>query len=278
MKDLIAYCGLDCENCQARIATVKNDEALREKVALEWSALNGVTITPDMINCEGCRVGGVKTPYCDKLCPIRQCALQSGHATCGRCAELDTCRKVGAIFDHNPDAKRNLTPDHGVEIIEIIGDNYDGKWNKTRVACRGIVIEDGKILLSYMAASDFWMIPGGGLEDGEDEAACCVRELAEETGVCVELSPCVLEIDEYYRDRKYITLYFFGSVVGSCDRKPTADEVRSGMVPRRLPVKEAIAVFAQYADRADLSEIKCGVYQREYAALRRLSEQGKIRL
>ena len=109
MKDLIAYCGLDCEQCQARIATVTNDGALREKTALEWSALNGVTITPAMINCEGCRVDGVKTPYCDRLCPIRQCALKSGHATCGQCAEFDTCKKVGAIFENDPAAKRNLT-------------------------------------------------------------------------------------------------------------------------------------------------------------------------
>lgn len=31
MKQLIACCGLDCESCDARIATVKNDNELREK-------------------------------------------------------------------------------------------------------------------------------------------------------------------------------------------------------------------------------------------------------
>ncbi len=31
MKQLIACCGLDCESCDARIATVKNDDELREK-------------------------------------------------------------------------------------------------------------------------------------------------------------------------------------------------------------------------------------------------------
>lgn len=30
MKQLIACCGLDCESCDARIATVKNDDELRE--------------------------------------------------------------------------------------------------------------------------------------------------------------------------------------------------------------------------------------------------------
>ena len=75
MKELIAYCGLDCESCEARIATARNDNALREKVAALWSELNGVEITSEMINCVGCRIDGAKTPYCESLCPIRQCAL-----------------------------------------------------------------------------------------------------------------------------------------------------------------------------------------------------------
>ena len=75
MKNLIAFCGLDCESCEARKATVENDSELRKKVAAEWSKLNGVEITSEMINCDGCRLDGRKTPFCDSLCPIRQCAL-----------------------------------------------------------------------------------------------------------------------------------------------------------------------------------------------------------
>ena len=35
MNEFIAYCGLDCEKCEARIATMNNDHALRQKVAKE---------------------------------------------------------------------------------------------------------------------------------------------------------------------------------------------------------------------------------------------------
>lgn len=72
MNKFIAYCGLDCEKCEARIATVNNDIQLREKVAQLWTKLNGVKITADMIHCSGCRIDGEKTPYCEALCPIRQ--------------------------------------------------------------------------------------------------------------------------------------------------------------------------------------------------------------
>ena len=53
MNKLIGCCGLDCEKCDARIATVTDDDALREKTAALWTKLNGVTISPEMINCTG---------------------------------------------------------------------------------------------------------------------------------------------------------------------------------------------------------------------------------
>ena len=108
MNSYIAYCGLDCETCEARIATVNNDNDLRKKVAKEWSELNGIEITPEMINCEGCRIDGVKTVYCDSLCPIRQCARGLQVTTCGGCDNLESCQKVGAILQNNAQARKNL--------------------------------------------------------------------------------------------------------------------------------------------------------------------------
>ena len=108
MNDYIAYCGLDCETCEARLATVKNENELRKKVAEEWSALNGVEITPEMINCSGCRIPGVKTVYCDSLCPIRLCAREKQMKTCGSCPEMESCEKAGAIIRNNPDARERL--------------------------------------------------------------------------------------------------------------------------------------------------------------------------
>ena len=108
MKEFIAYCGLDCEKCEARIATVNNDNELRKKVAAEWTEMNHVEITPEMINCAGCRVDGVKTPFCDSLCQIRQCGLAKKIETCGSCGELMTCGKVKMIIGNNKEALENL--------------------------------------------------------------------------------------------------------------------------------------------------------------------------
>lgn len=108
MKEFIAFCGLDCEKCEARIATVNNDDELRKKVAAEWTELNHVEITPEMINCSGCRVDGVKTPFCDSLCHIRQCGLSKKFETCVDCAEFKSCGKIKMIIDNNKEVLENL--------------------------------------------------------------------------------------------------------------------------------------------------------------------------
>ena len=111
MKELIGYCGKDCETCEARIATINDDNELRTKVSKLWSELNDIDITPEMINCTGCRIVGVKTIFCDSICPIRLCALEREYESCADCAELETCDKVAMIFENNADALKNLKGD-----------------------------------------------------------------------------------------------------------------------------------------------------------------------
>ena len=108
-KQLIACCGLDFESCEARIATVTNDDELREKTAQKWSEMNNAKeITAATINCMGCRTEGVKFSYCSDYCEIRKCVNAKGFNTCGDCKEMDTCQIVGALFQNAPNAKQNL--------------------------------------------------------------------------------------------------------------------------------------------------------------------------
>ena len=108
MRKMIAYCGLDCKKCDAYLATINDDQALREKTAKLWAELNNAPILPEHINCEGCRVDGIKTVYCDSLCGIRQCALKKGVTTCGDCPDMEKCQTVGMVISNNPDALKNL--------------------------------------------------------------------------------------------------------------------------------------------------------------------------
>jgi len=107
MKNLFACCGIDCETCDARIATLANDHALREETAKKWSVMYESTITAESINCMGCRVDGVKIGHCD-ACEIRHCVKTKGFETCGNCKELETCQIVGFVLQNVPGARENL--------------------------------------------------------------------------------------------------------------------------------------------------------------------------
>lgn len=108
-KEMMAFCGLDCESCDAYIATILNDQQMREETARKWSDLNGVTIMPEQISCAGCRAAGVKTVYCESLCSIRRCAAAKGVETCGDCPRLRLCSTIAVIIDNNAAALDNLT-------------------------------------------------------------------------------------------------------------------------------------------------------------------------
>ena len=157
-----------------------------------------------------------------------------------------------------------------MKIIETIGDNYFGHWEHTRTACRGIVTRGDEILLSYETRTGQYMIPGGGLEPGESEADCCAREVAEETGVVASVGDCVLEIDEFYEDYKYVSRYFPCRALGETKPCLTEREVEVGMEPRWLPVERAIEEFSRHADYAATDEMRRGLYLREYKALKYL--------
>jgi ADP-ribose pyrophosphatase YjhB (NUDIX family) len=154
-----------------------------------------------------------------------------------------------------------------METLDIYGENQFEKHTKTREACRGIVVLNEKILLTYEVNTDQWFIPGGGLEFNESLEECCVREMAEETGYIVKPFKQYLTINEYYEECFFISHYFVCDIIGETKRKLTEREVQAGLEPRWLPLKEAIEIFSKHQDYADENEMKRGAYLREYNAL-----------
>lgn len=53
------------------------------------------------------------------------------------------------------------------------------------------VLHEGKILLTQREDFETWILPGGGVEDGESLAQAAIRETKEETGLDVELTRLV---------------------------------------------------------------------------------------
>ena len=154
-----------------------------------------------------------------------------------------------------------------MKTVEIIGANAHEHFEKTRIACRGIIIENGQILLTYEENTDQWFIPGGGLEGDETLAQCCIRELAEETGFLVNVGEHFLTLEEYYAEWRYESHYFVCERVGETERKLTEGEKKAGLVPRWIDLSAAVETFSRHQEYAQISEMKRGGYLREYKAL-----------
>lgn len=92
MSPIIAYCGLNCSECPAYVATQANDEQKLKELVGEWST-DDYQVTLAEMYCDGCiEVGGRVFKWC-RECPIRLCCIERGYANCAHCPDLP-CDKL----------------------------------------------------------------------------------------------------------------------------------------------------------------------------------------
>lgn len=151
--------------------------------------------------------------------------------------------------------------------IDILGANRFETYSKTRIGCRGIVIQNGKLLVSREEISDYWMLPGGGAEKNETLAECCIREILEETGYLVKPIEEFLVLREYYEEYRYISHYFICEVVGLGEQALTEAEKMRGLVPKWVDIPFFLDVVSKHEEYAATNEEKRGAYLREYIAI-----------
>jgi 8-oxo-dGTP diphosphatase len=114
---------------------------------------------------------------------------------------------------------------------------------KTVLVSAGIVIEDGRVLLSRRKAGGHlagaWEFPGGKVEPAEDPRDALVREMREELGIDVTVNDIVECTFHHYADaQKSVLLLFF-----------SATRTASSPAPQALDVAEL-----RWAERAELHD------------------------
>jgi hypothetical protein len=107
MKETIAFCGINCAECKAFIATQKDDDVVRKETAAEWSKMFGHEIKPAEINCDGClSIDGRHINYCN-VCEIRKCGIENEVINCAYCVDYK-CDKLAKFHDNAAEAKNRL--------------------------------------------------------------------------------------------------------------------------------------------------------------------------
>jgi len=103
---MIAYCGLNCSNCDAYLATQEDNDSKRTDTARKWSKMYKTDIKPVQINCDGCKSDGLKFFHCN-MCDIRQCCLLKNVDNCATCNDY-ICDTVANFIKLAPEAGRAL--------------------------------------------------------------------------------------------------------------------------------------------------------------------------
>jgi len=119
-----------------------------------------------------------------------------------------------------------------------------------RHAARAIVVKGDDILLLYTQRYHDYSLPGGGIDEGEDEVAGLIRELKEETGALgVRNVKAFARYDEYrpwYKadgDIIHIISYCYVCEIDDelGDTAFESHEINNGMRPLWVNIHEAIA-------------------------------------
>jgi hypothetical protein len=87
---MLAYCGINCNECPAYKGTVATDIGLLEKVA--GSSWAGAQSAPEWV-CLGCTPAdqGFLAKDC-ATCKIRDCAIAKGVQNCAACSDFESCK------------------------------------------------------------------------------------------------------------------------------------------------------------------------------------------
>lgn len=109
-----------------------------------------------------------------------------------------------------------------------------------------LVVDEGKVMLTKRAVDpykDWWDLPGGFMENGEDPIEGAKRELLEETGLHIEVTGLLgVEVDKYGDDGVY-TLnfqYVAKPIGGKPEPHSDVSEIR-WFAPAEIPENVAFA-------------------------------------
>jgi len=129
-----------------------------------------------------------------------------------------------------------------------------------RIAGRVIIPDDtGKkiLLVEQVPEQNFWIIPGGGVEEGETSTQAAIRELREETGLEVELVRLLWCSENYSPEFNHLSVSLIylgrriGGELGSSEHRTRFFDLTSLTQEARYPCREFWQLLASHFANTD---------------------------
>lgn len=139
-----------------------------------------------------------------------------------------------------------------LKIIKLINpenvSEEEAEGYRVREASRAVVVDDkGLIAMVYVTRENYYKIPGGGIEKGEDKIVALKRECIEEIGCDVDVIGEIGIVVEYRRifKLKQTSYCYFAKVIGEKGKTFfTNSEKKAGFEQMWLPYAEAVKVIS----------------------------------
>lgn len=163
----------------------------------------------------------------------------------------------------------------------IVSNNlHNQSRQKYRLAARGIILKEDKILMIYSKFYNDYTFPGGGVENGEDEILALKRECIEEAGVEIKnVKPFCKIYEKRELDEETFLLheshFYLCDIKGFTERHLEDYEVALGYETVWVSIDEAIKRDEDKMHLLTDHDYK-GVLERELLVLNKLKKMKNI--
>lgn len=134
-----------------------------------------------------------------------------------------------------------------------------------RLAVRVVVISPkGHVALVKANRDNYYKLPGGGVENGEDHQIAAEREVLEETGCQVLVKPgCFAMTEEFRNDLHQVSYCYRATLIEGHEHgnpELTEEEVSDGLKHEWVPVEKAVQTMEGLEPT---SELGCYIKERD---------------
>ncbi len=130
-----------------------------------------------------------------------------------------------------------------MKLLKHIADKPLPKKFATRSAARAVLLdENGLVPILFVSKYNYHKLPGGGIEEGEDEKRALDREVEEETGCKAEIDGETGKVTEYRSKWNLFqtSFCFLGKIIKKGEPKFTKGEINDGFKLIWISIDDAI--------------------------------------